>query len=278
VESLAVPLLLGCDFINKFVLSITPREGCLKPEGGRKAKLLGQDYNANSTQSAVIRVAQYIILPAMSETNVLVQSSAEGICLLRTFDEKTHKRTRYYAMAKGVDDLGKSQAFAIRMLNYSPKPIPLQNSTVLGHAYPTAELKNTFIISSKVSSLDSRTSSTETDDNKEALNLIHLDKSTQDKVRTIINRHASMWRGDLGELSVTKHRIYLREDARPMYQAPYRLRKKARKLGRAEVDRMLRAGSIEPETSEWAIPIRLFEGASFSPDDFTIDRRQLGIY
>jgi hypothetical protein len=64
-----------------------------------------QDDKAPSTQPAVIRVAQYIILPAMSETNVLVQSSAECICLIRTMDEKPDKRTRYYAMANGVTDL-----------------------------------------------------------------------------------------------------------------------------------------------------------------------------
>jgi hypothetical protein len=95
-------------------------------------------------------------------------------------------------MANGVADLGKSQAFAIRMLNYSPKPIQLQNSTLLWHANPTAELEDTFIISSEVSSLDSSTSSTETGDEQEAFNLSHLDKSTQDKVCTILNRHASM--------------------------------------------------------------------------------------
>jgi hypothetical protein len=113
------------------------------------------------------------------------------------------------------------------------------------------------IISSEVSSLDSRTSSTETGDEQEALDLSHLDKSTQDKVRTVINRHASMWRGYLGQLSVAKHRIYLKEDAKPMYQAPYHAGKNARKVKRAEVDRMLKAGVIEPATSEWASPVVL---------------------
>jgi hypothetical protein len=96
------------------------------------------------------------------------------------------------------------------------------------------------IISSEASSLDSRTSSTETGDEQEALDLSHLDKSTQDKVRTIINRHASMWRGYLGQLSVSKHRIDLKEDSKHMYQAPYHAGKNAREVERAEVDIMLK--------------------------------------
>jgi hypothetical protein len=61
MDYLALPLLLVCDFIIKFVLRINPREGCLKIEGGRKAKLLMQEYEAPSTQPAVIRVTQYIL-------------------------------------------------------------------------------------------------------------------------------------------------------------------------------------------------------------------------
>jgi hypothetical protein len=55
-----------------------------------------------------------------------------------------------------------------------------------------------------------------------------------------------MWRGEFGDLYITKQRIDLQEDAKPMYQAPNGAGKKAREVEREEVDRMLYAGVIEP--------------------------------
>jgi hypothetical protein len=64
-----------------------------------------------------------------------------------------------------------------------------------------------------------------------------------------------MWSGQLGELSIIKHHIDLQENAKPAYQAPYRAGKQSREIERQEVDRMFKAGVIEPATSEWASPV-----------------------
>jgi hypothetical protein len=54
----------------------------------------------------------------------------------------------------------------------------------------------------------------------------------------------------IGRNIITKHRIDFYENAKPAYQAPYRAGKQSREIERQEVDGMLRAGVIEPATSE----------------------------
>jgi hypothetical protein len=57
--------------------------------------------------------------------------------------------------------------------------------------------------------------------------------------------------GELGEM-----KIPLRAEARPIRQRPYRLNPIYKKKVKAEIDRMLEAGIIEPvEESEWVSPM-----------------------
>jgi hypothetical protein len=60
--------------------------------------------------------------------------------------------------------------------------------------------------------LESSTSSLETGGEQEELNLSHLEKSTQEKVRTILNRRASMWRGEFGDCGTLTSRAHAREE------------------------------------------------------------------
>ena len=64
-----------------------------------------------------------------------------------------------------------------------------------------------------------------------------------------------MWDGSLGEINVVKHHIQLKPEAQPVLQRPYRAGFKSRDFVSEEVDRMLKAGVIEPAQSEWASPV-----------------------
>jgi Reverse transcriptase (RNA-dependent DNA polymerase) len=90
----------------------------------------------------------------------------------------------------------------------------------------------------------------------------------------MLSKHSSVWTGSLGEISITEHHIQLQSDAKPVYQPPYRAGVKAREVEKAEVDRMLTAGVIEPAVSEWASPVVLIT----KPDGsvrFCVDYRKL---
>jgi hypothetical protein len=56
----------------------------------------------------------------------------------------------------------------------------------------------------------------------------------------------------LGHAHTTHHRIELTPGAKPIHSHPYRAGPRAREVEAAEVQRMLKAGVIEPSTTEWA--------------------------
>jgi hypothetical protein len=64
----------------------------------------------------------------------------------------------------------------------------------------------------------------------------------------------SEMKGIVGELGEMK--IPLKPDVKPVRQRPYRMNPKYKEKVKAEIDKMLEAGIIEPvEESEWIIPM-----------------------
>jgi hypothetical protein len=55
----------------------------------------------------------------------------------------------------------------------------------------------------------------------------------------------------------TEHRINLNPGSKPVHAQPYRAGPRARELERQDVSRILKAGFIEPESTEWASPVVL---------------------
>ena len=83
-----------------------------------------------------------------------------------------------------------------------------------------------------------------------------------------------MWDGRLGHAHATSHRIDLIPGAKPVHVPPYRAGARAREAESTEVQRMLKAGVIEPANSEWESPVVLVP----KPDGsmrFCIDYRRL---
>ena len=90
----------------------------------------------------------------------------------------------------------------------------------------------------------------------------------------MLSKYWTMWDGSLGEISTVTHRIHTDPTAKPVYQRPYRAGPRAREVEAAEVERMLRAGVIEPAQSEWSSPVVLVP----KPDGslrFCVDYRRL---
>jgi hypothetical protein len=92
---------------------------------------------------------------------------------------------------------------------------------------------------------------------KQDVDLAHLTPQERETVITMLGKHRTMWDGRLGQVHTTAHRIQFVPGAKPAYSKPYRAGAKAREAESVEIQRMLRAGVIEPPTSEWACPIVL---------------------
>jgi hypothetical protein len=92
---------------------------------------------------------------------------------------------------------------------------------------------------------------------KQEVDFAHLTPNEREKVLATLRKHRTMWDGRLGQVHSTAHRIQLVPGAKPAYSQPYRAGAKAREAESTEIQRMLRAGLIEPASSEWASPVVL---------------------
>ena len=81
------------------------------------------------------------------------------------------------------------------------------------------------------------------------------DSTVRSEIMNMLSEFTDMWSGRLGKIDATKHRMELKLGARPIYQAPYRARPIARGKEKKEIDRVLRAGVIEPTSARWSSPV-----------------------
>ena len=78
------------------------------------------------------------------------------------------------------------------------------------------------------------------------------DSTVRSEIMDMLSEFKDMWSGCLGKIDATKHGIELKPGARPIYQAPHRAGPIARQKEKKKMDRMLRAGVIEPTSAGWA--------------------------
>ena len=103
---------------------------------------------------------------------------------------------------------------------------------------------------------------------------LNVPEDRKQEVRDMLRKHEKSWSGQLGDITVTEMRIDLKPDAKPFKSPPYRAGPKTRELEKAEIDKQLAAGVIEPAMSEWAAPV-LFVPKKDGKLRFCIDYRRL---
>ena len=100
------------------------------------------------------------------------------------------------------------------------------------------------------------------------------DSTVRSEIMDMLSEFKYMWSGRIGKIGATKHCIELKSGARPIYQAPYRAGPIAREKEKTEIDRLLRAGVIEPTSAEWASPV-VFVPKKDGTMRFRVDYRKL---
>jgi hypothetical protein len=279
-QGLAVECILGCQFIDRQVQAILPREKRVTLANGSVIPIL-QDSDPHPVAgqptppkelppSTKVRVAKMIVLHPRSECVVPVQCAAPGIRFLQA---RLRDSATGVHMANGVAENLPTQPFTVRVVNNSMKIRRLPKGMVLGHALPHPTAMVALIKDQDVSedSTDGDNEharkelspmeyglqrdppllpdrpDVERDIWKESVQLDHLPTADRAEILGMLQKHRSMRNGRLGQVHSTAHRIDLIPGQKPVHCQPYRAGPKSRALESAEIQRMLKAEVIEPQ-------------------------------
>jgi hypothetical protein len=279
VDNLLPDCILGCQFINRQVAAILPKEKQVRLVDNSIVPIIKQTDPLDphpepgepaGSPSIKVRVAKFCTIPAHAEARIWVQSAAPGLRFLQAY-HREHDHTGV-SMANGIANILPMEPFPVQVVNTSSRDRTLPKGMVLGHAFPHPRQ----IISLVEPESPPKADLPDIDGTqwKQDVNLNHLNPQWRERVYRILGAHRQLWDGRLGRVTATKHRIELTPGARPVHCQPYRAGPKARDAEAQEVHRMLQAGVIEPSSSEWASPVVLVP----KPDGslrFCVDYRKL---
>ena len=148
-EHLAAPLILGCDFMDRFVEAIYPRKKTVERDDGitipitRKplkrppvaSPVTPQDgKKPHGRESPKIRVATAIVLPPEAQIWISVVSKRHGVAVVQPHDELYLRET--IIASNGVVQVEPERAFRILMANLSKKPKSLAKGQIVGTLLP----------------------------------------------------------------------------------------------------------------------------------------------
>ena len=289
-KDLAVPAILGCAFIQRFVEAILPQENkvVLKYGGAvaiqsRKQKTVAS-INAPDTvadhpcpwkkrdmlRAGRIKLTRSVVIPPYSEAPIYVRCARTGILQVTPAERLMCKLK--VSVPHGIIDAPYEASFVMKIANFSKKKVRLRKGVIVG----LAEERPKFVICplqrEGPPAANSRAPSHEPWIGD--VNLDHLGANLRDKVVALLRKYASVCDGTLGTIKGASHRIEIVPGAKPIYQQPYRCGIERRKAEEAEVQRMLQARVITPSNAEWASPVILVP----KPDGslrFCVDYRKL---
>jgi hypothetical protein len=171
--------------------------------------------------------------------------------------------------------------FDVRVRNMSHRGVPLNKGIILGLAHMDhTNLVGVVELKDQTAGVDGPPSASTTHgrpptaDWTSALHLDHLPSEARARVIETLTPFEDLWNGTLGEIRTPLHRIEILPGAQPVFQPPYRAAKAGREIEQREVERMLKAGVIQPATSEWASPVVLITKKD-GENRFCVDYRRL---
>jgi Retroviral aspartyl protease len=260
-EGLAADCILGCLFINKHVTAILPKEKKVRLSDASVIPSLRDSDPLQprlekeprmESPSTKIRVVKFTTVPSMSESLVWVQRSSGTP--VPAISGQTPRRIGYLH-GEWLADILPLQPFPIKVLNTSTRDRVIPKGMLLGHALPHP--KGIIALTSEEPPPVTERPDVDGELWKEELELAHLLPQQRETVFQLLSKYRKMWDGRLGRVNSTTHRIDLVPGAKPVHSQPYPAGHSAREAESAEVQRILKAGVIEPASSEWASPVVL---------------------
>ena len=282
VRNLNADAILGTTYIDGQVEAIQPRRKQATLRNGSVVKIqkrgatiptvrrTKENLEPVVTDLHKIRVSRRTTIAPHSEVQMPVTIPVNGTVLLVPKPELYDKYR--LSIANGLADVRSNVPLIIRVANLSKVPRTLAKNQVLGDV----EIAPSTILDIQLGTTTSPPVNTAEDKTPTVndIDLSHLPDDVQEKARNMLKKYESMWNGSLGKISVTEHRIQLKDDAQPVHLQPYRAGPKAREFETAEVQRMLDNDVIEPAVSEWAAPVVIVSKKDGSLR-FCIDYRKL---
>ena len=244
--------------------------------------------------------AQARTIPAFTQMRLLVRSSAPGLVAIEPGGKLS--KTNAVRAANGIADIAPGRPLFIYMANLENYPVHIPKHSVVARAVPqvapivhipaappettvalTAEAPNDAGTTSAKEGATPSNSDTSTgdDEDKDPVPKWHSQVSIGERAEVerprileFLDPFQSMWDGHLGEIHHVKHRIELKEGAKPVFQPPYRAGPDKREKERAEIQKMLDMDVIEEAECEWASPV-VFAPKPDGTLRFCVDYRRL---
>jgi hypothetical protein len=209
---LAVPCILGCNFINRHVKSILTGDrrvelqdwGSVAISGTspRNIDPPGNTPTTNMTPSTKVQVAKAVQIPPRSEAHVTVQTASTGLRFLQS--KASTVDSLGITMANRIAEMQPHVPLRVRVINLFAEAQLLKKDMVLGFALPRPTMVFTLPDSeghptAPAGKPDFAHTDAMADDSwREKVALGHLSERDKEKVLGILSKHRAMWDGHLG--------------------------------------------------------------------------------
>ena len=229
----------------------------------------------NKAAPAVCQLSEDVTISANSESFLCVTSANAHVNRVVVFEPFDHSGQSLVA-AKSLNRVNKDNELAVRIMNYSDKPVTLKRNQVIGVVDEPAAVRSNNSQGNKPHQADQRLSIVRNAVTKKLADNSCITKAERDQVASLLHKFSdviSLNDNDLGKTSLVAHSINT-GDHPPIKCMPYRTPFKRREIIDKEIARMQELDVIEECDGPWAFPIVLVQKKDGAVR-FCVDYRKL---
>ena len=258
-KNLAVPCILGTEFILEHVEAIYPRKKRVEwscpsdvPSGSPSPILEIMRHGETVPQwvpgPSKVQACKRITVPAKTEAWVMARCDTPGLVTLMQ-NSKLHRR-HALVVANGVIIVKPDEPILVKVCNFGTTKCVLKKGTTLAFAEAyEGPLLTTPMAEDPQGEEEDEPPSVDDVDLSDAPEYLHA------QIREMLSKHSKMWDGTLGVIRATEHAIETLPGTVPIRAQPYRTGPFKRQIIADQVNKMLRMNVIRPSHSAWASPV-----------------------